>query len=165
MIISLAQFQSAVDNLHRLQRAQRGLGDVDESGDPIPSEPSLDPAPSVINVPLFGQGPSLVSTSQSGSSPTGATPGGGFNFSALANAITAGAAGAASVLRAANTPSAPSLVRGTNLVYNPANGQLIPGSGAGLTIGGGTATATLFSSPVLLIGIAGLALLLLAGKR
>lgn len=133
----------------------------DSSGAVVP-QPVITPISSGLSYdPLSGSfSTSSGSTLATGSPATASNPtGSGFNLSSLLNSLTGAAAGAEKIYLAGQTPS---LVPGTNAIYNaatgqfynPTTGQVVNPSGTSSLFPAGISTANL--GPILLYG--GLAL-------
>lgn len=190
--ITPTQFSNTIDTIHRLQRGQLnglagGLGSdfgddffADTTGD---SGVAASGPNSYTDLSFFGQTQPVVQLTQSGGFgnslgaslasqslpsaqvsnlgyPSSATS--GLTTAQIAQLIAAGTNGAATALRIANTGGIPTVIPGTSLVYDPSTGRIIPSSGALLS--GSGSLNTLFTSPVLLIGL-GLAAVLLLGRK
>jgi hypothetical protein len=132
----------------------------DPSGNPISSLPPLEP---VVVPPIVPITAPTAPTDTTGLGPgqaiTPGTPtpaGGGLTAAQIAAIATAAGQAAINVAKATSTPG---LIPGTNLVYNPATGQFLPGSGVGTPLGTQLAvtptslTASLSSSGALVIAI------------
>lgn len=138
-----------------VQAVRRGMGQDDSSGDTY-----LPPVDVPVNVLALTPGADLGSTVSSGSPATASNPtGSGFNLSSLLNSLTGAAAGAEKIYLAGQSPS---LVPGTNAIYNaatgqfynPTTGQVVNPTGTSSLFPAGISTANL--GPILLYG--GLAL-------
>jgi hypothetical protein len=137
-----------------------GLGLGDDSGASYDIDPGADPFsginydPSLLDPTLLSVGldTSPGSTTTSTGSSSGVTP------ASIAAAIAAAANAATGVYRATSTPS---VIPGTNAIYNPATGQI---TNAGLLSTSGLGTTLSSMLPLLLLVGGGLLLVSAMGK-
>src|SRR5208337_525950 len=125
--MQLSQYARFVRGMSGLGMGQDG---TDLSSLPVggmsPTETSLIGLPTVsgsdilssLGINISGLDPTAVSTAVSSASAP--SSGGGFNLSSFLNSLTGSAASAAKLYQ---TLQVPSLVAGTNAIYNPATGQ------------------------------------------
>lgn len=141
-----------------VQAVRRGMGqDPTEGGSyPIDTTDTYVPVDIPTNILDLTPGANLGSTSPTGSPATASNPSGsGFNLSSLLNSLTGAAAGAEKIYLAGQSPS---LVPGTNAIYNaatgqfynPTTGQVVNPSGTSSLFPAGLSTANL--GPILLYG-------------
>ncbi len=93
--------------------------------------------------------------------PPFAPSGGGFNITDFLKTLTGGAIAGAQIYK---TTQNPSVIPGSNLVYDPATGRMIPASGVGVYSPIGSAGLG-GVSPLMLILVGGLLLVMVAGKK
>lgn len=144
-----------------VQAVRRGMGQDPTEGGAYPTDTTdyggdtyLPTVPT--NVLSLTPGADLGSTSPTGSPATASNPSGsGFNLSSLLNSLTGAATGAEKIYLAGQSPS---LVPGTNAIYNaatgqfynPTTGQVVNPSGTSSLFPAGLSTANL--GPILLYG-------------
>jgi hypothetical protein len=138
-----------------------GLGLGDDSGASYDIDPGADPFsginydPSQIDPTLLSVG---LDTSPPGSATTSTGSGSGVTPASIAAAIAAAANAATGVYRATSSPS---VIPGTNAIYNPATGQI---TNAGLLSTSGLGASLSSMLPLLLLVGGGLLLVSAMGK-
>lgn len=173
-MITVPAVRHSVPNFRPITGLTRGMGDAicddagncydDTTGDPLgnvntggANNPSLPPVlpPSL---PISSQGPLVPGVISSSPSSTTAS---GTSAAQILAALAQGAGSGATIYKALQTPS---LVPGTNLVYNPGTGQLQNALGISAGAIGSSLTSSVSSLlPLLLLG--GLAVLVFSSLK
>lgn len=141
-----------------------GLGD-DDISDLVDSLPVTTPVQDFETQQVYdtftpAELQSILGSASGAGTGSGSGGGGGLTptqINALINGATQTATG---IYRATQSPS---VVPGSNLVYNPATGQFLSASGTGVVTPFGTVSSSML--PLLLLGGGALLLALMAGKK
>jgi hypothetical protein len=145
----LANYVQAV----RKGMAGRGMGQDDDG-----STFDIDTVTVPTNIQSLTPGADLGSLPSTGSPATASNPAGSFNLGNFLTGLTSDAAGAAKIYNSLQTPS---LIPGTNAIYNAATGQVVnPGGTSTLGI---PTDLTQYMPQILLFGGLALGAMLLLG--